>query len=192
MNKGIHGPRANQNLTPLTILERIANNDKSAVKDCLEKYENLVWNLTRKFTNSKEDAEDAVQEIFIDIWKNAFRFDPKKSPEGAFVTMIARRRLIDSLRKHYRRPIFFSFEYDLTGKASDAHQRLELLLEVRPALDALNKLSDNENQIIRMSVFSGISHGEIAKAVGLPLGTVKTRIRRGLIKLRLSLGLPRA
>lgn len=191
MYKGDQGCQSNRHHHPLSILQRIAENDKTAVKDCVEQYQNLVWDLTRKFTASGDDAEDAVQEIFIDIWKNAAKYDAEKSPEWAFVALIARRRLIDRLRKHYRRPRFASVEYDLEARASDAHLKLESRLEVRLAVEALNKLSEHENQIIRMSVCGGMSHPEIAETVGLPLGTVKTQIRRGLIKIRHSLGEPR-
>src|SRR5215212_9595046 len=91
-----------------SILQRIAGGDQTAVQDCLNQYGNLVWYLVKKFNGNAEDAEDAAQEIFIDIWRNAARFDAAKAPEAAFITMIARRRLIDRLRKHKRRSQFQS------------------------------------------------------------------------------------
>ena len=85
-----------------TILERVASGDASAVDECLSQYGGLVWSLARRFHAGHADAEDAVQEIFIEIWRNAGRFDARVAAESTFITMIARRRLIDRYRKHKR------------------------------------------------------------------------------------------
>ncbi len=95
--------------TGLSILQRIAKKDKMAVEECFDKYGGLVWSIAKKFTNSREDAEDAVQDIFIDIWKYAGRFDAAKSAESSFIVLLARRRLIDRLRKFNRQPKVFFF-----------------------------------------------------------------------------------
>lgn len=172
------------------ILQRIAEDDKSAITDCLTAYGKLIWALARRFSGTREDAEDAVQEIFIDIWKYAARFDETKSPEGAFVTLIARRRLIDRLRKSKNQPHTSLFENTPTNRASDAHKKLQMYVEIKYAVDALDKLSTHERNIIRMAIYNGMSHNEIAKTTGLPLGTVKSQLRRGFQKLRVSIGLP--
>ncbi|HTK36951.1 MAG TPA: sigma-70 family RNA polymerase sigma factor, partial [Pyrinomonadaceae bacterium] len=80
------------------ILQRIAAGDRTAVQDCLDTYGGLVWSIARKMLRSNEDTEDAVQEIFVDIWKNAERYDDAQSSETTFIAMIARRRLIDRIR----------------------------------------------------------------------------------------------
>ena len=85
------------------ILHRITQGDQTAVQDCLKKYGGLVWSLARRMSANTDDAEDAVQEIFIDVWKNAARFDESQSSETTFIAMIARRRLIDRLRYTNRR-----------------------------------------------------------------------------------------
>ena len=72
------------------ILNRIANGDQDAVQECLKTYGGLVWSLARRMLRNSDDAEDAVQEIFVDIWKNAGRFDPSQSSETTFIAMIAR------------------------------------------------------------------------------------------------------
>ena len=82
-----------------SILERIAAGDANAVQECMDLYGNLVWSLARRFTRSAAEAEDAVQEVFLDVWKSAARFDAKRASEKTFVAMIARRRLIDLLRR---------------------------------------------------------------------------------------------
>lgn len=178
-----------QNQVTSTILQRVATDDKAAVEECVNFYGGFVWNIARKFTKTKEDTEDAVQEIFIDIWKNAARFDPAKSPESAFIWLIARRRLIDQARKHKRLPQSSFSENTLDNLAGDSHKKLQNYAEVKTAEDAINKLKPQERQIVRMGIYEGMSHSEIASAVGLPLGTVKSRMRQGLHKIRVSFNL---
>src|SRR4029079_2303035 len=86
----------------LALLARVAGGDPGAVRDCLARYGSLVWSIARRFEGN--DAEDAVQEIFLDLWKSAPRFDPQLSSEPAFIAMLARRRLIDRKRMRQRRP----------------------------------------------------------------------------------------
>ncbi len=89
--------RTIQKTKPLTILQRIAEKDKTAVVDCLDTYGNFIWALARKFTASTEEAEAATQEIFIDIWRYAERGDKTQSAENLLIALIARRRLIKYL-----------------------------------------------------------------------------------------------
>ena len=88
-----------ENFVAQTILQRIASGDSLAVQECLDTYGGLIWSLARRMLPDVNEAEDAVQEIFIEIWKTAERFDESKSSETTYVAMIARRRLIDRLRK---------------------------------------------------------------------------------------------
>lgn len=87
-----------QETKTLNIFQRIARKEKNAVKDCVDAYGNFIWALARKFTASREEAEAAVQEIFIDIWQYAERADQSQSAENILISMIARRRLIKYLQ----------------------------------------------------------------------------------------------
>lgn len=91
-------PRTIRKTKSLTILQRIANKDKTAVRDCIDTYGNFIWALARKFTSSTEEAEAATQEIFIDIWRYAERGDKAQSAENLLIALIARRRLIKHLQ----------------------------------------------------------------------------------------------
>lgn len=82
---------------PLNIFQRLAKKDDTAVKDCVDTYGSFIWALARKLTNSTEDAEVAVQEIFIDIWRFAERGDKIQSADNVLISQIARRRLIKYL-----------------------------------------------------------------------------------------------
>ncbi len=169
------------------VLNRIALGDKTAVEDCLDTYGGLVWSLARRMC--PRDAEDAVQEIFIDIWKNAARFDAAQASETTFVAMIARRRLIDRIRKITRQPNIDSFEDILVEPADNSGGKIQMGVEARQAAQALKELRSEQRQILQLSIVQGFSHQEIADALKMPLGTVKTHARRGIIRVREILGL---
>ncbi|MBL0921406.1 MAG: RNA polymerase sigma factor [Phycisphaerales bacterium] len=169
-----------------SLLERVARGDESAVRDSLEAYSPLVWSLARRLCHDRAEAEDAVQEIFVDLWRSAGRFNPAVASEPTFVAMIARRRLIDRLRRAGRRiaPVAMP-EGDVSsaGMATPAAPA-ELSEEARVALDAMRSLSDEQQRVLQLSIMQGRSHAEIAQITGMPLGTVKTHARRGLIRIR--------
>ena len=171
------------------ILKRIAAGDKTAVQDCLDNYGGLVWSLARRMSPNTDEAEDAVQEIFIDVWKNAARFDETQSSETTFVAMIARRRLIDRLRKTNRQPNVDSLDDILTEPASVTNLDMQVGVEAKEAAAAMKNLRPEQRQILHLSIVQGYSHQEIADALDMPLGTVKTHARRGLIQVREFLGL---
>ncbi len=170
--------------TETSVLHRIAVEDKQAVEDCLSKYGNLVWSLALNFTKTREDAEDAVQDIFIDIWKYAGRFDAAKSAESSFVALIARRRLIDLLRKTNRQPVTLFSEEVLQTRVSEEDKNMQNQLEAKQAVQHLNKLNPQQRKLVQMAIYGGMSQSEIAEITGLPLGTVKSHIRRGFQKIR--------
>lgn len=134
-----------------------------------------------------EDAEDAVQEIFLDLWRYAKRFDPAVGSEKVFVAVLARRRLIDRARHMQRRlaverPLDASHITHLTSSFA-----VEQDLEVAEARRILKQLPTPHQEAISLSVLDGLSHGEIAIRLGWPLGTVKTVIRRGILRLKESM-----
>ncbi|HMS42018.1 MAG TPA: sigma-70 family RNA polymerase sigma factor [Pyrinomonadaceae bacterium] len=172
-----------------TILNRIADGDKTAVEECLDKFGGLVWSLARRMCPNTDDAEDAVQEIFIDVWKNAARFDEVQASEATFIAMIARRRLIDRLRKNQRQPNVDSFEDILVEPSKNSNEMMQTSIEAKQAAEALKHLRPEQRQILQLSIVQGFSHQEIANALDMPLGTVKTHARRGILQVREVLGL---
>lgn len=158
------------------------------MQDCLNAYGGLVWSLARRLAPNQADAEDAVQEIFIDVWKSAGRYDEAFASEVAFVAMIARRRLIDRLRRHNRQPQVAYLE-DITSEPGVSYDKeMETCAEAALAARALNQLRPEQQKVLQLAVYQGLSHQEIAQATGMPLGTVKTHVRRGLIQIREALG----
>lgn len=192
------------------LLQRIAAGDQAAVQAFIQRYSALVWSLARRLASNDPDAEDAVHEIFIDLWRSAPRFDPAVASEVTFVAMIARRRLIDRRRRLGRIPRMESVRDDDVSRAADSPGaagaggngqdfgptssdrsgqggRLELGEDARRAAAELQNLSLDQQRVLRLSIFHGLSHEKIASALNMPLGTVKTHARRGLIRLRESL-----
>lgn len=170
------------------VLHRIAAGDKNAVQECLKLYGGLVWSLARRMSPNLDDAEDAVQEIFIDIWKHANRFDENQASETTFVAMIARRRLIDRLRKQTRQPNAGSLEDVTVEPANNAEREMYLSVEAGEAAEAMKELRPEQRQVLSLSIFQGLSHQEISNLTGMPIGTVKTHARRGLMQIREILG----
>ena len=158
------------------------------MQDCLNAYGGLVWSLSRRLSPNQADAEDAVQEIFIDVWKSAGRYDEAFASEVAFVAMIARRRLIDRLRRHNRQPQVAYLEDISTEPGVSYDKEMETGAEAALAARALNQLRPEQQKVLQLAVYQGLSHHEIAQATGMPLGTVKTHVRRGLIQIREALG----
>jgi RNA polymerase sigma-70 factor (ECF subfamily) len=167
------------------LLERIAAGDASAVKACMDVYGGFVWTLARRYTRSVADAEDAAQEIFLELWKSAARYDPAMGKESTFIATIARRRLIDRMRAAGRQPATEEFNEFLTpGDAPPDEEAGAMAVDVAIAQRALAQLGAAEREVLLLGIVEGMTHSEIATATGRPIGTVKTQMRRGLIRLR--------
>jgi len=168
-----------------SLLERIGAGDAGAVKECMDSYGGLVWSLARRYLRSVDDAEDAAQEIFVEVWKSASRYRPSMGKESTFIATIARRRLIDRVRAAGRRPVSEEFDESVAidGLGDDGNLG-DVAADVSTAQKALAALSEDQRSILLLGIVEGLSHSEIATKTGKPLGTVKTQMRRGLIKLR--------
>lgn len=164
-------------------LQRLAAGDSGALAECVEKYRGLIWSLARRFSPNPADAEDAVQEVLIDVWRYAGRFNPALGSEVNYVGMITRRRLIDRHRKRRRQPDAATMPETFDVPAREERDPAELAEEGLRARQSLERLRPQERQVIELFVH-GMSHSEIADSTRLPLGTVKTHARRGLARLR--------
>jgi RNA polymerase sigma-70 factor (ECF subfamily) len=168
------------------LLPSVAAGDRSAMEACLDRYEGLVWALARRFLGDSSEAEDAVQEVFIELWKHAGRFDPKLGTEVAFVGTLSRRRLLDARRRQSRRPDTTPMD-EWTEAESQVDPKVGgdgMDDEGQRALAALRGLPAEQRRMMEWSLADGMSHGEIAARTRTPLGTVKTLIRRGLLRVR--------
>jgi RNA polymerase sigma-70 factor (ECF subfamily) len=168
--------------TPDPVLLRIAAGEPRAMNACIAQYANLVWGITRRYIKDAS-AEDVVQEVFTEIWKKAASFDPELASEPTFIGLITRRRAIDSLRRKSRQPNFepllLAEEMPTPAPTLDSHA-----CDPESVKSYIAALSDDTRELFALFFDNGLTHPEIATKTGLPLGTVKTRLRRGLLLLR--------
>jgi RNA polymerase sigma-70 factor (ECF subfamily) len=166
-----------------SILPRVSQGDSRAVDECLDRYGGLIWSLCCRL--APNDAEDAAQEIFIDLWRNAWRFRESAGSEVAFVSTLARRRLVDRRRRCAR-----SLQASAFGpiEPADGARTPDAELAATEELDrvrrCLSSMKDRDREAVELSVYEGLSQSEIAERLQAPLGTVKSLIRRALVRLR--------
>lgn len=169
-----------------SILQRVASGEHHATRECIDTYGGLVWSIARRLTRTPEDAEDAVQDIFFELWRHAVRYTPAKGSEQVFIATLARRRLIDRLRKRAREPITEPFDEEHSSGRNDGRAG-ELCVEASRAAQVISTLEPEHRKVLIMSIVDGMSHAEISHKTRLPLGTVKSHIRRSLIDIRIKL-----
>jgi RNA polymerase sigma-70 factor, ECF subfamily len=167
-----------------SMLQRIASGDPAAVRECIETFGPLVWSIARRLSRTPSDAEDATQEIFLDIWRSAGRYDASQGSDKVFIATIARRRLIDRLRKSSAEPPMDPVERLDAVEWSAPGNLGETSVEAEQAARVLAELRPEQRQVLELGLLHGLSQSEIATRLKMPIGTVKSFMRRGLIKVR--------
>lgn len=170
------------------VLMDVAAGKPDGVEACLHHFTGPIWSLARRYLNNDSDAEDATQDIFVDLWKSAQRFDATRGSAMTFVMTLARRRLIDRHRKRTRTPNAMSLvdsDEPVTATIPDGP---ELSDEVSRVSGAMQELRPSQRQVLELSLVHGRSHQQIADTTGMALGTVKSHARRGLMRVRELLG----
>ena len=171
----------NQVATDFSLVSAIRSGDESAMATLYDRYSSLVYSVALRVLGDTGAAEDILQEVFMQLWRNPGLFDSSRGNLGAWLAVISRNRAIDGLRR--RKPetdiadIVLSVEIDMAGEA----ERSAAMGKVRSALEAMPV---PQRAALEMAYFEGLSHSEIAAKTGEPLGTIKTRIRSGLLALR--------
>lgn len=173
-------------LAPL--LPLVAAGDPGAVRACIDRYGAIVWSLVRRSGLDTGEAEDVVQEVFLDVWRSAARFDARVASEATFVAMVARRRIIDRRRSRQRRPLPSPVEPEELSRAPSLLPAPEVGAEAAKAARALDQLRPEQREVLVLTACEGLSHDEVSQQTGMALGTVKTHARRGLHRLRELLG----
>lgn len=166
------------------ILLKVAQGNERAMEQCIRKYGPLVWSIAKRHVQNHTAAEDIVQETFTDLWKSAKRYNPEIATESTFVGLLARRRAIDFTRKESRRPQLEPLSDTESFPQAVMESATALRCESEDVRAALKELPEETQQIFSLHFDEGMTHPEIVEKTGLPLGTVKTRLRRGLIDLR--------
>jgi RNA polymerase sigma-70 factor (ECF subfamily) len=166
---------------PEALLRRLAAGDQTALGAFYDLYAGLANGLALRILRDTSEAEDVVQEVFVQVWRQAARFDTNRGSAEAWLCTITRTRALDRLRRRASRR---EEPADETPAATPA-PRTEEALAVRKALDGL---SDSQRRALELAYYEGLTQTEIAARLGEPLGTIKTRIRTAMIRLREVLG----
>lgn len=167
-----------------SILHRVAQGDQAAVRLLIDRYGGLVHALARRYLFDRSEVDDAVQDVFVALWQSAARFNPAIAGEETFVAMVARRRLIDRRRRAQRRTQGQVNAEVGVMPDDNGPPDPDISEQARRAVDLIRTLRPEQQSVLRLSLCHGLSHEQIAKLTGMPLGTVKTHVRRGLIALR--------
>jgi RNA polymerase sigma-70 factor (ECF subfamily) len=178
-----HSPSMDAVSSPC-ILQRVAAGDGRAMEECVREFGGLIWNLVLRRVKDHSTAEDLTQEIFTEVWKSAGRYDPAKGSESTFVGLIARRRAVDWLRKMERQPDLQPLPDDLDSYMPAASDAAEVGHDFEQVRQAVAGLPEETKVLFSLHFDQGMSHDEIARSTGMALGSVKTRLRRGLVQAR--------
>lgn len=179
-------PSADPNAIPsdLALATAIRSGDQGCMAVLYDRYSSIVYSVALRVLQDTGAAEDVLQEIFLQLWRNPGAFDASRGNMAAWLAVIARNRAIDALRR--RRPesdledVVVSVEHDLATEAD----RSRTMEKVR---GALQMMPAPQRSALEMAYFEGLTYSEIAGKTGEPLGTIKTRIRAGLLTLRKAL-----
>jgi len=165
----------------MALVSAMRSGDENALGQLYDRYSSLVYSVALRVLGDTGAAEDILQEVFMQLWRNPGVFDSSRGNLGAWLAVIARNRAIDGLRK--RRPetdiadVVVSVEPDMAGDA----ERARAMEKVRGVLGTMPAA---QRSALELAYFEGLTHSEIAAKTGEPLGTIKTRIRTGLLALR--------
>ncbi len=168
------------------LMRRVAIGEEDAIAELYDRFGALVFKLSIQFLSSNAEAEDAVQEIFVRLWKTADRFDPRKAKLVTWVMLITRRLLIDHIRRKTARPKSFELsEQHQVSETEEAKQSNILLHERNAAIwKAIQALPEMQRTVIERAYFQGFTLREVSLQIEAPLGTVKSALSRGLLQLR--------
>jgi RNA polymerase sigma-70 factor (ECF subfamily) len=170
-----------------TALERMARGDHDGLAELYDRHGRVVYSLALRILRDQGDAEDVVQEVFAQAWRQASRYASGRGSVVAWLINLTRSRAIDRLRGRRSRPEPIADDRralelpDLAPPADEALARSGQAAQIRAAVDQLSLL---QRVAIELAFYDGLTHVEIAERLELPLGTVKTRIRQGLLKLK--------
>ena len=186
--------RLSPNQPPLTpeLLARVGKGDAQAFAQCYEQSSSVLFTLALRILNNRDEASELLQDVYIEAWRKAGSFDPKRGSPMAWLITLTRSRAIDRLRGSASRGRNLTDSIDETSDdlrsvlpdPFDTHALEELRMLV---MEAFNDLPVPQQEAIELAFYGGLTHAEIAAKLDKPIGTVKTRIKLGMNKLRYAL-----
>jgi RNA polymerase sigma-70 factor (ECF subfamily) len=175
------------------LVQRVARGDESAFEAVYDEVSSAVFGLIRRVLRDPAQAEEVTQEVFIEVWRTATWFDPQKGSARTWILMLAHRRAVDRVRSaqasHDREDTVAAREG--VRLFDEVVEEVELRLEQQQVRRCLGSLTEVQRESVTLAFYGGYTYPEVAQLLGAPLGTVKTRMRDGLIRLRDCLGVAR-
>ena len=180
---------ATEVLDDATLVRRVQERDERAIEELVRRYDRPLFSFAYRVLRDDRLAQDVVQDVFLTLWRDAGRYDPARGAVSSWLLTMTRFKAIDVVRREAgvrRRTV----EVDLSLEPSglDVHEEAWLRARSDRVRAALSELNEAQRQAVTLAFFEGLTHPEVAAALSLPLGTVKTRIRDGLLRLRRELG----
>lgn len=176
-------------VSDVDLLHAVARGDEAALARLYDDYRVILFGLLVRILNSREEAEDILQDVFIQVWRRAKDFDENRGKPFTWLVTLTRSRAIDRLRQlGARQRLAASAAQDQPEEASDALTDTIKSGQKEIVQRALAELPEDQKQTLVLAYYEGLTQSEIASKLGAPLGTVKTRMRSGLAKLRTRLG----
>ncbi len=186
---GYRSTKSNAQEDDRSLIQQVGIGDRKAFGILYDRYKTLVFSLATKIAVSHETAEDITLEVFMQIWERADKYHPEKGSVKGWIASIARYRSIDTLRRRnvrqdINRPQWSDVQLEKLPSNDNPGAAFESAVTRYKVSDAINRLPKNQQDVLAMAYFKGYTHRQIAEALNEPLGTIKTRIRLGLQKLR--------
>jgi len=163
------------------LLARVQRGDEQAMAMLFDRYSKIVYSVALRVLRDAASAEDILQEIFMQIWRNPAGFVTTRGSLGGWLAVVTRNRSIDTLRRKKPTEQVEEMQLPAAGNLADESER-NLMME--KARVVIAQLPAEQRKTLEMAFFDGLTHSEIAEMTGDPLGTVKTRIRSALLTLR--------
>ena len=182
--------RSSENQTLAELLQRAGRGDQEAFAGLYDAVASRLHGLVLRVVRDPAQAEEVTQEAMVEIWRQSARFDPALGSPLSWLMTIAHRRAVDRVRSAEatsRRDTSYHQQNQVTEHDSTAEEATQNL-EARRVRQALRSLTDTQRGALELAYFGGYTHNEVSTMLGIPLGTAKTRIRDGLIRLRDTLG----
>jgi len=183
-------PDAEQELSIESLLRDVAAGDRTAFAEMYDRISSRVMGLVTRLLRDRAQSEEVTQEVFLEIWQQASKFDANRGSGMAWVLTMAHRRAIDRIRasqKSHERDLKIGIR-DMERDFDNVSESVEIRVENERVKNAMSRLTSLQREAVILAYYGGYSHNEMADILGIPLGTVKTRLRDGMIRLRDELG----
>lgn len=169
------------------LYERVRGKDKAALEELYDRYEKMLFSYLYKMTGDRDLAEEALQEVFIKIWRGTGTYNESKGKFVAWLVTMSRNAAVDLIRKQKKPSVPLDEVAEVESTETSVEETVEVKEKREQIHEAVRHLSDEQQKMVDLFYFKGYTHETIAEKCGIPLGTVKSRIRLALKKLKTSL-----